>query len=409
MKFISTRGFLFLFVVFISLGVFSVEASDPVVVELHYQNGIKFYKRGLYDRAIQEFEKTLSLDPEHKEAKDYLEKVKEDKSKLTRVDAKKSTAAGLESLYKEGKKRYAQGDYEGAKEIFADILQLKPIDDYASYYKERSEIMISKKMAREKKLEDKKRKVQEAKEKKEKARVAAQQKKTEKEEMLEKRRSINEERRRLKEEKISTAKEAAVEREVAGLRTSERFALPAEESSSLKEEQMPEKEKTVKEIAREEKIRLKNERIEQIKAKKQEEREARLKARQEKIDQKNAAREEKIAAKKAAREEKLRAQREKRTRIKEERSSSTALENKALFLKGVEEYGRRDYDAAIASFEELIQIESSGRKLYTSSAKRLIEKARKKKEAPVRIEASDVANTAEDVVQPKETEGLVTQ
>lgn len=34
--------------------VVAVEAAeDPVVIEVHYQNGVKFYKRGLYDKAVQ--------------------------------------------------------------------------------------------------------------------------------------------------------------------------------------------------------------------------------------------------------------------------------------------------------------------------------------------------------------------
>ena len=36
-------------------------------------------------------------------------------------------------------------------------MELKPIDDFASYYKERCEIEIGRKLAREKKIEDKKR------------------------------------------------------------------------------------------------------------------------------------------------------------------------------------------------------------------------------------------------------------
>jgi len=50
--------FLFFFFSFMVLKTEAApEAADPVVVELHYQNGVKFYKRGLYDKAADEFEK----------------------------------------------------------------------------------------------------------------------------------------------------------------------------------------------------------------------------------------------------------------------------------------------------------------------------------------------------------------
>ena len=56
---------------------------------------------------------------------------------------------------------------------------------------------------------------------------------------------------------------------------------------------------------------------------------------------------------------------------------------KELFLKGVEEYGRKEYESAIASFEAVIEAESNGRKLYSSSAARLMDKTKMKmKEAP---------------------------
>ena len=127
-------------------------AADPVVVELHYQNGIKFYKRGLYDKATEEFEKTLKLDPANAEAKDYLLKLKNQQGQEKIVDGKLSKDAPIRDLYEEGKRLYQKHNYEEAIKVFNKILELKPIDDFASYYKERSEIEIGRKLAREKKI-----------------------------------------------------------------------------------------------------------------------------------------------------------------------------------------------------------------------------------------------------------------
>ena len=69
------RNIIFSIMMFFCLGSFGARAAvDPVVVEVHYQNGVKFYKRGLYKKAVRELENTLSLDPENREAKEYLQK-----------------------------------------------------------------------------------------------------------------------------------------------------------------------------------------------------------------------------------------------------------------------------------------------------------------------------------------------
>ena len=44
--------------------------------EAHYNRGKRYYKRAKYDKAIEELEVALSLDPEHKEAKSLLERAK---------------------------------------------------------------------------------------------------------------------------------------------------------------------------------------------------------------------------------------------------------------------------------------------------------------------------------------------
>ncbi|MFH0940884.1 MAG: hypothetical protein V1840_03410 [Candidatus Omnitrophota bacterium] len=302
-------GFIFSIMMFFCLGAFSARAAvDPVVVEVHYQNGVKFYNRGLYKRAVREFENTLSLDPQNSEATEYLQKAKAAANNEQVKDARESKTDEIRRLYEEGKGLYLKRDYKAAIDVFNQILSAKPIDDFASFYKERCEIMIARQLAREKKVEDKKTGHED---------VAKKLKELDKQEMLKNRREeraqavtavpAREERQRARQEKIDQKKQAR------GVRQEEKKALAEE-----------------KKVKKEEAGQKKNE----VKSQKQE----------KKQEQKN---------------------------IKE------------LFLKGVEEYGRKEYESAIDSFEAVIEAESNGRKLYSSSAARLMDKTKMKmKEVP---------------------------
>jgi hypothetical protein len=351
MKLLRRVRIIFYLAAFFCLGVVAAHAADPVVVELHYQNGVKFYKRGLYDRAIAAFEKVLSLEPGHVEARDYLEKVKHEKEGQTRVEAKKSETAEIRSLYDEGKRLYTKRDYNGALEVFSKILEKKPVDDFASFYKERCEILISRQLAREKKIEEKNNAKEQRKKEIADKKSAKQAKKAEREDMLEKRREINEERRSLKEEKVTEALEAE---------------SAAEATRPTKKEAAAREKRALKEEKRAQKLEAKNARII-----------AAQKAKEDKIEAVSKRREEKRALK----EEKRGAKNSKKVKIEQVEGTPVVMQNKELFLKGVEQYGRKEYEEAVASFGAVIEAESSGRKLYTNSAKRLMDKTKKKLKA----------------------------
>jgi len=316
-------GFIFSIVMFFCLGAFGARAAiDPVVVEVHYQNGVKFYKRGLYKKAVQEFENTLSLDPQNQEAADYLQKAKAAAESEQVKDARASNSDKIRRLYEEGKGLYLKRDYKAAIDVFNQILSEKPIDDFASFYKERCEIMIARQLAREKKVEDKKTGHEDAVRIKEEKIKEKKLKEQDKQDMLKKRSEIDQERRKAREERARTVSAPTA-------------------------------------------------------------RDERQRARQEKIDQKKQAREVRQEEKKALAEEK---------KVKKEEASQKKHEVKAqkqekkqeqrnikdLFLKGVEEYGRKEYESAIASFEAVIEAESKGKQLYSSSAARLMDKTKMK-------------------------------
>lgn len=380
----------------------TLEAADPVVVEVHFQNGVKFYKRGLYDRAAAEFEKTLSLEPAHEEAKIYLEKTRLIQKNQTKVEAKASQNTEIKQLYADGSRLYKERKYEEAIDVFNKILQIKPIDDFASYYKEKSEIMISRKLKREKKIEDK--------QKLKAARAQAKMdRRAEKEARALKRKEAKEAARRpvdkddrtsvvtqdLAAYEVETASEANIEAETE---------KPLDKKARLRQERLAEKE---------EKRRAKRQAIEEKKKEKQDRLAAKKSVaeerRQAKIDAKYRAKkekEERLAARKEADAERRQAKKdaavEKRIKKKEttaerrqeaaaekqsarvdkalkkesaKEAAQTRKENKALFVKGVQQYGRKQYGDAIATFEELILIESRTGDVYSGTARRLIQKA----------------------------------
>ena len=322
------RKIIFSIMVFFCLGAFGARAAiDPVVVEVHYQNGVKFYNRGLYKKAVRAFENTLSLDPQNSEATEYLQKAKAAAENEQVKDARESKSDEIRRLYEEGKNLYLKRDYKAAIDVFNQILSAKPIDDFASFYKERCEIMIARQLSRERKVENKntgkedKTLIKEEKIKEKKL------KELDKQEMLKKRSEINQERRKAREEKVQTA------------------SAPT---------------------AREERQRARQEKIDQKKQ-----------ARELRQEEKKALAGEKKVAKEEARQEKNEVKAQKQEKKQEQKNM------KELFLKGVEEYGRKEYESAIASFEAVIEAESNGRKLYSSSAARLMDKTKMKmKEAP---------------------------
>lgn len=344
--------------IFILLAVFCVgaltaeAAVDPVVVELHYQNGIKFYKRGLYEKAIQEFEKTLSLDPNHAEAKGYLGKAKAVRENKEVVDVKMSRDSEVKKLYEEGRTRYRARDYEGAQEIFKKILEIKPVDDYASFYKERCEIFIARDLAKQRKIEEKERLKQEKARERSTKRDEGEMKKLQRQAILKKRTQITQEHRQAQEGKQKEKGVAIKEASVSVKETTQ--AKNEEKQASAKK-------------AREEKLAAANER-----------RKEKSELKEEKISEKK----ESIAEKKESKEnrKKEKADRTKKRKVNVTMSDEELKNIRVLYLEGVAQYGRRQYQEAITSLEAVIETESQAQNIYSNAAKRLMEKAKKKQQ-----------------------------
>jgi len=312
------------------------------------------------------------LEPQHEEARAYLAQVREMQKTYRPAQARASENAEIQKLYDEGRRLYRTQKYEEAIEVFNKILSLKPIDDFASYYRERCEILLARKIAREKKLEERQRRLEEKKED----------------------RSARSEKKKA----AVTSPEESASAGTAALDDSEGPAggreRKGEEKLQLKEERRQEKlrikaekraqaarrreaKRLAKEERRQEKLRLKEEK----RAEAQRRREEKQRAKDEKLARRQThrtAKEEKVAAAQTRREQeevRLLDKRTARNKLNEERRQI-----KDRFLEGVTAYGRKDYKTAMAAFRDVIQAEKKTGLRYTRSADRLIEKSRKKLE-----------------------------
>jgi len=325
----------------------TLRAADPVAVEVHYQSGVKYFKRGLYDKAIREFEKTLQMDPEHEEAGAYLEKVRALQEVHRPARARASKDAEIKELYAEGRRLYRAREYEEAIDVFNKVLSMKPIDDFASYYRERCEILLARKIAREKKRE--------------RMRAAALRKKE-----------------KAREKRTEKAAQKAARKTAA---PAVKAALDDVESPASARERKRQEKIRLKEERRAEKLRIKEEKRAEARRRREAKQRAKEERRQEALARKESrrrAKEEKVAEARAQREQEEERVLSKREAAKKKREERRAV--KARFVEGVKAYGRKEYKAAITAFKDVIKAEQKTGPLYTRSADRLIDKARKRLE-----------------------------
>ena len=325
------------------------------------------------------------MDPNNQEAKEYLDKIRTMPADKKTFESEKARDSEIRELHKQGRELYGRRDYEGALKVFSKALELKPIDELASYYKENCEILIARKLARERKIEQKKILQEKSKQERIDRRQEKETEKLDRQAMLAKRAEINKERQTAqKEKKTEVTQEKAeakpAERTEAIQKALEEKITPVQTSQAVKLNAKEEKRRLALE-RKEEKVKAKEERIAQKKEKIEARKQAKEEKRAESEDLKNErlkAKKEKIVEKTEALETKKKAAEKKKETLQEQEQI------KEFFLQGVEHYGRKEYDEAITSFKRVIDAESSGKKNYTNAAMRLMDKTRKRMAAAQR-------------------------
>ena len=92
------------------------------IVNMHYERGLRLYKKVQYERAIEEFMSTLELDPDHAQARKYLA-----------AAIKKKNKEIADELYKQASAYYKEKDYQRALDTYKEVLEVMPEDGYSLY------------------------------------------------------------------------------------------------------------------------------------------------------------------------------------------------------------------------------------------------------------------------------------
>jgi len=189
------------------------------IVNMHYERGLRLYKQGSYNRAIEEFKRVLELNSAHAKARKYLTAAVKRKNKKI-----------IDELYKEARGYYKQKENQKALDTYKKVLEIKPDDRYSLYTIE----MLKSKIEKLEKL-------------KENARYRVEQRTEELEKLTEKKK---EKERLLKEEAAKALLESQSQE-----REKQKKELEQMIEESVKEKYYQEEEKTlVKKIALEKEI-----------------------------------------------------------------------------------------------------------------------------------------------------------
>ncbi len=101
--------------------------------EKHFILGLNYFNKKEYESALEEFNITLEIKPDHQKAIEYKNKVLEILKKLKEKQEKEKYTL-IQKLLAEGIKYYQLGEYELAIEKFKKVLELDPENKYAKEY-----------------------------------------------------------------------------------------------------------------------------------------------------------------------------------------------------------------------------------------------------------------------------------
>jgi len=116
------------------------ERKHREAIETHYFQGIDYYAEGEFGKAISEWEEVLLIDPEHKGAKEYMEKAREKIASVTterrkaEIPLRTPEEEKIEIYYRQGINYYLAGDYRKAIEQWQEVLRMDPSHKGAREY-----------------------------------------------------------------------------------------------------------------------------------------------------------------------------------------------------------------------------------------------------------------------------------
>ena len=97
------------------------------LIDVHLSKGKDFYDKKDSVSALTEFKIVLKFDPENKEAKEYIEKIKEQAAKIV----KKVSRREIDTLYYEAADLYLKGKHEESISVLNKLLKMDPVNENA--------------------------------------------------------------------------------------------------------------------------------------------------------------------------------------------------------------------------------------------------------------------------------------
>lgn len=99
--------------------------ANEQVKNQHYNRGVELYSQEDYDNAIIEFETVLKFDPNHRQAREFLQKARGAKRNPTTYSKE------IMGLYYQGIDFYVAGEYRKAIDVWNRILRIDPYNNLA--------------------------------------------------------------------------------------------------------------------------------------------------------------------------------------------------------------------------------------------------------------------------------------
>jgi len=126
------------------------EKSRREIMDKHYFQGIDYYAEGKFKKAIEEWDEVLGIDPEHKGAKEYIDKARDkiasanSRREKERLTIRKPEEEKIEVYYKQGINYYLAGEFKEAIKQWQEVLKIEPSHkgaiEYIAKAKERLKI-----------------------------------------------------------------------------------------------------------------------------------------------------------------------------------------------------------------------------------------------------------------------------
>lgn len=111
-----------------------IEVQFHSFVESFYQNGLNALNQAHYQKAKEEFEKVLAIEPTHADAKSGLEKCMRLLEERKKEALEAEHAELVSNLFEEAMRAYQKENYEKALPLFKEVLRMEPEHKQALEY-----------------------------------------------------------------------------------------------------------------------------------------------------------------------------------------------------------------------------------------------------------------------------------